>query len=258
MKYIGIRGHKGSGKKSISYLLGNTIEYVLTHNSINDKEYSELFTNWCDELMNTEDVIYSANLTRVYFDNFSDTLFTLLSLMLNIPVDKLHTDYYKDHLVVNIKDFETTVYDTIPSTMKLYTAEEYFKKSSTKVPKSICEDTYMVLREFVMYFGKEVMQRYFGLNVWIKMLNSSKSLFNSIFNDNGSYKIFCDVKTPSEVSYIKNENGIIVKIIRHATRQKIDALVNDIRVDYTITVDSDLYSLKDSILNLANNIIDNK
>lgn len=258
MRYIGVRGHKGSGKKSISYLLGNTIEYILTHDEVNNDEYSGLFTNWCDELMNTEDVIYSADLTRVYFDSFSDTLFTLLSLMLNVPVDKLHTDYYKDHMIVNIKDFKTILYEHIPVDMKLYNAEEYFKKSSTKVPKSINGDTYMTLREFVMYFGKEVMQRYFGLNVWVKILDSSKHLFTNIFDENDSYKIFCDVKTPSEISYIKNENGIIVKIERYATRKKIDALVKDIRVDYTINVDSDLYSLKDSILHLAQVIINNK
>ena len=29
MNYIGIRGHRGAGKKTIAYLLGETINYIL-------------------------------------------------------------------------------------------------------------------------------------------------------------------------------------------------------------------------------------
>ena len=65
-----------------------------------------------------------------------------------------------------------------------------------------------------MYFGREVMQRFFGLNVWVKTLRSCDDRYPYNFNDNLYYKIFTDLKYPSEATYIKEKQGVIVKVNR--------------------------------------------
>ena len=43
MNYIGIRGHRGAGKQTIAYLLGETIDYILSKKKTAEKkkEYIE-------------------------------------------------------------------------------------------------------------------------------------------------------------------------------------------------------------------------
>ena len=45
MKYIGVRGHRGAGKISISYLLGNTLEYLIKNKGVIQDDYNTLYAN---------------------------------------------------------------------------------------------------------------------------------------------------------------------------------------------------------------------
>ena len=100
------------------------------------------------------------------------------------------------------------------------------------------------------------MQRYFGANVWVKSMKNSAEFYTSIFDDNNSYKIFTDLKTPSEVTYIKGLGGKIIKVSRpdHKKIQKgLDKLGQDTRVDYEIVVGEDLYkTIFDNFANISN------
>ena len=57
MKYIGVRGHRGACKISISYLLGNTLEYLIKNKSVIQDDYNTLYDAWVDDVMTDENCI---------------------------------------------------------------------------------------------------------------------------------------------------------------------------------------------------------
>ena len=59
MNYIGIRGHRGAGKNSISYLLGNTISFLLSKKNEN---FDESYKSWVDNIMEDESIINKCSL----------------------------------------------------------------------------------------------------------------------------------------------------------------------------------------------------
>lgn len=261
MNYIGIRGHRGAGKKSIAYLLGQTIDYLIENEGklLVGKTYDELYEQWVEDVMTNEDVIHDIGLDNVYFDSFADTLKLFVELLTGIPNEYIYNDHYKDHVVINIRDFSYTYYEEIPDTIQLLTRDELYKlmpKDSN--PITIMKNLYMTLREFILYFGIDVMQRFLGLNVWVKSLRQSEERLSSLFNEDNMYKIFSDVKTPSEVTYILDRKGCIVHVIRPSNKKKsggFDKLSKDGRVDYTIHVGGNLSEIKSQILEIAKQII---
>ena len=92
------------------------------------------------------------------------------------------------------------------------------------------------------------MQRSFGSNVWIKSLKVNKLDSERFYTINGKtmYKIFTDCKFPSEISYIINNFGTIIKVNRDnhikSETQISEALKNDNRFDYEINFDGNLES----------------
>lgn len=257
MNYIGIRGHRGSGKQTVAYLLGQTIDWILSDNF--KDTYENDFKRWCNNIIKDEDIINEVSLIKVYFDSFGDSPKTFVSLLLGMDPGTTNNDYYKDHTIINLKDFSYKVYDDIPDDIECLSAEELYKLfNAKKEPATILKDIYVTLREFVMYFGKEVMQRYFGLNVWVKTLRASEEWYQSTYNDKNYYKIYYDIKFPSEVTYIKDKNGVIVKVSRPGSKKKgKDRLLHDDRYDYEVVIGDSLYDLKDTIYEIAEEIIKN-
>ena len=258
MNYIGIRGHRGSGKKTIAYLLGCAIEYTISPNLFPlDRDRSAIFKVWCDKVMDDEYITSHSNLKHIYFSAFKETPELLTELLFGFTGDVTFDDFHKDHTILNLKDFSYTTYDEVPNDLKLYTAEELYNYFiSKKEPTAITKDLYASLREVVMYFGREVMQRFFGLNVWVKTLRSCDDRYPYNFNDNLYYKIFTDLKYPSEATYIKEKQGVIVKVNRPGHKKRgVDKLLHDDRIDYELEVGEGLYDLEDKIFEIAEAII---
>lgn len=260
MKYIGIRGHRGAGKKTISYLLAKTIDYIVCRNAGDkaDELYKDAFMRWCDEILKDENLISRLECLHVIVESFGDAPKMLLQLLTGIPMSDMCTDWSKDHIIFNLKDFshreveDASMYDLI-------SAREYFIEGSSSIdPEAIKEDVFMTLRELILYFGIYVMQNAFGLNVWIKTLNANGEYFSGLFPDDKSgYKIFRDIKARSEVSYIKDHNGIVVKVSRPSYKKNggMNLLRGDSRYDYEIINEGDLESLCEQIYDVAIKII---
>lgn len=257
MKYIGIRGHRGSGKKSIAFLLGNTIDFLLNKKDISyfDNDYNK----WVEELMYDEDLAILGNENvYVYYESFSDTLKTFISMLTGICGESIYRDCYKDDIIIDLYDFKSYHLKDCPSDIRIYSREEMIKwcdENNQLKNKHIPEKSYMKLRDFILYFGMDIMKKYLGVDVWIKSLNTF-NLFDSNFMDT-DYKIFTDVKTKSEVEYLKSKNGIIININRKNNKKEnvgLDSL-DDNNFDYEININGDLKSIKDDIYKLALEII---
>lgn len=257
-KYIGIRGHRGAGKKTISYLLGNAIETILKKTDW-DAKWPHLI-----EDVESDNFEKNLNLNHVHFDSFADTLFVMIHTLLNIPMDWMTDDFMKDHVYINMKDFSYINCDKLDKTPSpLYTCKELFHERYNEIdtetrPRTFRTDTFLTLREFIYYFGF-TMQSFFGLNTWVKSLDRNTGLLEKFYaGDRTIYKIFIDVKYPSEATYIKNNGGIIIKCMR-PDNIKEDTPVSteldyDSRVDYEISYEN-IRDLKDTIYNIANELI---
>lgn len=256
MKYIGVRGHRGAGKISISYLLGNTLEYLVKNKGVIQDDYNTLYDTWVDDVMADENCIYSASLNNVMFESFSSTILFFIELITGISVECLISDYYKDHMLVNLKDFTTVEYSEIPKDLKIYTHEAVYDAIPKDLPPAqIADDVYMLLRDFIIYFGMDVMQRFFGVDVWVKSLDMGyKILPEDYYND---YKIYFDVKTPAEVSCIRNKKGFIININRSLNKKEskdLNKLSKDNRIDYNIEIKGSLKDLKNQIIDICKDI----
>ena len=89
------------------------------------------------------------------------------------------------------------------------------------------------------------MQQFFGRNVWVKSLENSKWENERFYALNKTiYKIFVDCKFPTEISYICNNEGKVVKVTRENNIKQdtdfSDQLDNDNRYDFEIKLDGDL------------------
>ena len=256
MKYIGIRGHRGAGKSAIAWLIGNTISQMTR------KDYQgitqEQWNAWCDSIIADPNIMEKTGLSRVFIESFSDQIKIFIQLFLNCPREYLYDDIYKDTVVVNLRDLsyhevETgEIYDVV-------TAKEMYESiNKGEEPQPIIKNTYMYLREFILYFGLEVMQRFFGSNVWVKSVNNNSKSFDEFFERGKCYKIYMDVKTPAEVTYIKRNNGVIINVIRPKNKRGssgLERLGRDERIDYSVNVNGSLHELKDQIEVIASDII---
>ena len=274
--YIGIRGHRGSGKNTISYLLGVSIDYYFKHNK-SLEGFEETFNAACNRVTLDEDFLKEAEFDKVYFEGFADTPKILLSQLIGIPSEWMWSDWKKDSVFINMKDFSSheckdklevgaflkqpNVFDSADKFGEYMSllSNGLGLKSGSYIIKNDC---YLSLRELIIYFGKEVMQQKFGIDVWVKSLKSNDLDRDSFFAANKTmYKIFTDVKFPSEVSYIKDRKGFIIEVFRPSNVKEDTVLSyqlsDDRRVDFTIEIGDRLEDLRSQIESLTLKIINN-
>jgi hypothetical protein len=261
MTYVGIRGHRGAGKSTVAYLLAKTINYLLTEEG-DAMEFDSRFHTWCNIFRQDETVLNDLDLDRVIIEGFGDGPKMMANMLTGIPFEDMNNDYKKDHTIINLKDFKVIEDGSIPENAGCWDAKAYFMHTVASTdPEPLTDDVYMTLREFILYFGIYVMQNAFGRNVWVKSLIANNKYYNGLFQDDcNRYKIFPDIKASSEITYIKDKGGVIIKVSRpgHKKVGGMDLLRGDSRYDYEVVIDGELESLSSQILKIANEIIDRK
>lgn len=265
MRYIGVSGHRGAGKSSIAYLIGQTLNLLAQGHSKalvdNNEAYDAFYNHWCKQLMESENCVNDTDLDHVYFESFSDSIKTFIRLLLGCPEEYLYEDRYKDTIVVNLRDLSCRPINTFDEDTKLHTSQECYRfmTGAGETIPIIQSNYYMLLREFILYYGLEVMQRFFGRNIWVKSLKANSEQYDEFYSTGINYKVFIDLKTPAEATYIKQANGFIVNVNRPSHKkgqsglERLNSRYND-KIDYNITVEGDLYSIKDQIREIAKDI----
>ena len=249
-KYVGIRGHRGSGKISIAYLIANTIEYLMDFKNVGE-DFDNLYKSWCNELMKDEqNAVYNIDTPHVYLESFGDLPKMLTEMLTNIPHEYIYSDYYKDHVFINIRTMEYIEMDD----NEISNFDHDLWKSQDLI-EFVEEygfgefDSYWIsLREFILYYAKTT-SKYLGNDIWVKLMRVSEERDNAmqerynIFGKGDKYKLFVDLKAVSEVTYVKERNGFIIKINRprNIKEKGFDNLENDTRYDYELNIEGSLY-----------------
>lgn len=245
MKYIGITGHRGSGKTSTGYLLGNTIDMLLKGYSKED--ILDKFPDWCDAIKQSKNAVYDCALTNVYFNTFGEMPKSFVAQLLSIDMSLLDSDTMKDNMFVNMNDF------------KLYTLDDSFTVIGTddilNNTSRRWKDRYISLRDFTKCLSIDIMQKYFGADVWLKSLKVNDEKWSL---PNNSWTIFLDVKTKEETKYIEEKNGILVKTIRPSHKKSNSGIITTDQEDtnFIINTEGELIDLFDSIYDVSKEILE--
>ena len=248
-KYIGIRGHRGAGKNTISYLLAVALDHYTRNNSWDG--FEQVYNDAVERVLEDESFLAESEFKNVFFESFADTAKVVLNQITGIPTDYMYDDWYKEAVIVDLKDFsfdtakDKLMLGSLKEERRLYTADELMEKVKAVDVFKKEEHIYLTLRELIAYFSKYVMQTFFGRDVWIKSLENNKWETERFYASNKTvYKIFIDCKFPSEISYIYKNNGCIIKITRDNNMKSStnisSELKDDDRFDYEINLDGNL------------------
>ena len=244
MKYIGITGHRGSGKTSIAYLLGNLLENLRWN--LTKEQCQTQYNRCCKLIQENNNIIYDCGLNYVYFDEFGETPKYMVATLLGIDMSVLDNDTLKDTMYVNLKDFKLYVYN---ESFKVITTADIIENSSKR-----WKDAYMSLGEFARCFSVDIMQKMFGTDVWLK----TRIVNDETWKDTTQgWKIFSDVKTKDEIKYIKDNEGILIETVRLTKKKKNNGISNideTCDVDYIIITEGELRNLFDKLYNIATDI----
>lgn len=263
IKYIGIRGHRGAGKNTIAYLLGSVLQYIHDNKIssakelLSDANFNIFWRVICDEIIGDEhNALDNMNTPNVYLESFGYLPKMLIELLTDIPHEYIESDYYKDHVVVNLKDFSWIVDDNEANLKSLCSAQTVIEGVEREgfEPSTI----YLSLREFIVYFAT-VCMKYLGKNVWVKAMRCTEDKNNEYegyYNIGTQFKIFKDIKAPSELSYVKDHGGKIIKVSRpnnQKTNKGVEQLKDDSRWDYSI-INTDILgdlSFRENLVKIA-------
>ena len=247
MNYIGITGHRGSGKTSIGYLLGNILDCI--KGKYTKEDIKNLYPTWCEIIKKNNNVIYDCGLDYVYFDEFGEMPKSFVAQLLSIDMSILDNDVMKDKMYVNMKDFKLYAYD---KSFKVLTANELLEYTKANTPKR-WKDIYVSLRDFAAYFSVTIMQNVFGTDVWVKTRNQNDVKYGEAED---GYRLFSDVKTKEEIKYIKDHNGLIIRTIRPSHRKSDAGISNteDTGVDFIINTEGNLIDLFEKIYEIGEKI----
>lgn len=260
-KMIGIRGHRGAGKNTLSYLLGAAIEHYTRQGSFDG--FNETYSKAVERCRQDETFIDDANMRNVHFESFADTPKILITELIGVPSEWAYDDWCKDSVLIRLDTFETqTSKDKLELASRLKSLTERGVLHDADTIKSAMDqggEVWATLREVISYFS-HFMRDNLGTDVWIKALKANKWDRECFFTGNKTkYKIFTDCKFPSEISYIKDAGGCIVKVTREDNVKPdtniSSALTNDDRHDFTFEMQADLYAIEEDIKTLATKIL---
>ena len=107
MNYIGITGHRGSGKTSVGYLLGNILDCLKGENTKED--IKKLYPEWCSIIKEHNNAIYDCCLDNVYFDEFGDMPKAFVASLLSVDMNILNNDTILDNNIASQYKFKVNV-----------------------------------------------------------------------------------------------------------------------------------------------------
>ena len=255
---VGIRGHRGAGKDSVAFLLASTLEFLYCNqNEYNEAHmnqlYHQLYVDTVRDLVEDKDKTFStADFTHVYLDAFGDTPKAMVQQLLGCDFKYLWDEYWKDHAVVDLKTFNIEEVDKLPVDLK--TPDE-MKNYVPSCFEKWEEPIKMSLRDFIIYFGITVMQKYFGQDVWVKSTAQNDKMNEEYFES--GIRIYTDIKAPTELSYLIDKQAVIINVERKGYKKKggLDLLKDDNRWTYNIQIKgNDLLSIEDDIWKISKEI----
>lgn len=177
---------------------------------------------------------------------FADTLKSLLSILLNVDVEKFEDRQFKEEFYV---DFNTlTIHHKNFVDKEKILADNKFSKLAKDLTPSLTEDYWLSVRQVLQYFGTEIMRYYFGDKLWIL----------TTYEQNYKNMIVSDLRFKVEFEESKKKGGKVIYIHRpeckvgsHASERELMTLYENKNYDYLVNNDGSLSDLFYKIKNIS-------
>lgn len=224
---IGIRGSAGSGKDTVAYLFGGALETYLNHRDISIFDSYVWFKKWNSlkenalkangNILQTEGV---GDYSYIYYETFADNVKLILSLFTGINYELFYDSNAKENLYFCLNTFETCWKDKLYEDANIICDDDLYEKiilEDFKISyKTDAEKYWISIRSLMVYFGSHIIQTFFGKRAWVNSLKVGKK--NNNINEE-VVTIISDCRFPHELSYIRENNGLILQI--ESNRKKI-------------------------------------
>lgn len=215
-KILGIYGHKGAGKTTIGWLISRYIEELLKGNDVSETQYKE----WCDEIKENPNIPYEYHFKKVYTTEFREGVLFFISILLCTDIANLANKKWSNNHWVEMS--KTKICNELPKGVKILSAKELMhfvsKHKNNFSPIRFDDGIYISVTEFIMYYSYYIMQGMLGENIW---MNDFKNInINTYQNHRDEPVIYFDVKQQSEIDYIKENNGLLIKVTRPTNYEK--------------------------------------
>ena len=223
-KLIAISGVKGSGKDSVASML----QYCLSVPKIFRQYWIyKHFRKW-----------FRFKYKKLAF---ADPLKKMLAILLNTPYEDFNNRSFKEYYSV---DLETLNINYALGSLSDNKFNKMVKDLDPELSTSI-----LSIRQLMQYFGTQVMQTYFGRNVWI----------NSTLKNASNHTIITDLRFKAEAEAVHNLDGKIFYVSRpgytfgqHASEKEMSELLSNNQYDYIIKNNGTQRDLFNSIKKLYN------
>lgn len=250
--YIALNGYAGSGKDTVAKMIRTILDY--NWNNIEEAKayYKKIYNN------PTLSATYNTtSIKKCMCIAYADQLKYICSSIFGIPVDRFYMN--KSNAWINLTNkFEYT--EIHPNENDIVTAEDFYMNEYSNVTD---KNIWMNLREILVYIGTYVMQQNVSKSIFVNIVRN-KIFEESQKNNELKYIIVTDNRFQHELDYIKENNGISIKIIRNNIKQlnniaehKLD---DENNYDFIITNNEGYDDLFEEVWNLIhdNTIFENK
>ena len=178
---------------------------------------------------------------------FADPLKKMLAILLNVPVEKFNDRIFKENTYVNLNTLD---YFLLNRKDKSSLSDSKFTKMAKDLDTEILSYN-LTIRQLMQYFGTQVMQTYFGRNIWI----------NATLKNAEDTTIITDLRFKAEYEAVKSLGGIVIYVSRphytfgqHASEREMEELLNNNKYDYIIENDGSIEDLFENVREICNDL----
>ncbi len=249
--YIGIGGHKGSGRTTFAYILSNTIYWQrcnwnsLENNIVKYKNmYLDYISNIIRIVLKDPDTMKNFDTCKyIHVSSFSDMMKYYISFIIGADFKWLSSDNNKDKLFINLRTLEINNHYTGELIYIEDICNEDF--TDTEMP-----NRWMIIEDFYTYFAKYIFNRHLGENIWIKLLDLEDARDKQY--STYKYKIYYGIKRKNELDFIKNKEGYTIYLNRPDNQKysKIN-IIDPNEYDKIVEINGDIMSIIDNVWDIA-------
>lgn len=260
--FIGLNGFAGSGKDTVAKM----IKTILLKNWESLEEcknyYKSIYTN---PTISATFNINNENLqTPVMCIAYADQLKDICANIFGLPVERFYMNKSNAWICIN-DQFQYT--EIMPNEQYIITAEDYYCNNSyySSINNGLTSNNktkyWMSLREILVYVGTYVLQQDINKEIFINIvrnkINQTKAANNKL-----KYIIVTDNRFSHEVDFIRENNGIMLTIIRNGIEQLNNIAEHDLddetNYDYIIENNNGYDELFEIVWNILHDDIEFK
>ena len=249
--YIGLNGYAGSGKDTVAKM----IRTILTKdwNSLEECKtyYKSVYTDPTRSATFNDENNHNS---RVLCIAYADQLKNICSAIFGVPIERFYMNKSTAWICIN-KKFEYT--EIRPQDSQIVTADEYYYGISNY--RNDNKKYWMSLREILVYVGTYVLQQDINKSIFVNVVrNLIKS--EAQHNQDLKYVVITDNRFLHELDYIKENNGIMISIIRNGIEQLNNIAEHDLdeetSFDYVIDNSGTYDDLFEQVWNILHDNIE--